>query len=275
MQSHAIHRSRTSFLLASLALGLLIAGCSDSTGPDTVSPTTPGTGPGTGVPEAHGPAPVDLGAAAGYVILAKTGISTVPTSAITGNLGISPAAATFITGFSLSLGAGAAFSTSAQVTGEIYAPGYADPTPANLTAAIGAMQTAYTDAAGRTLPDHVELATGNIGGLRLPPGLYKWSNTVTIPANVALVGGANDTWIFQIAGGLTQSSATRVILSGGALAENVVWQVAGVVTIGTTARMEGRLLSQTAITLGTGAHVNGRLFAQTAVSMSSATIVQK
>jgi hypothetical protein len=28
------------------------------------------------------------------------------------------------------------------------------------------------------LPDHIELASGNLGGLTLPAGLYKWSNTV-------------------------------------------------------------------------------------------------
>jgi hypothetical protein len=273
--SHATHRSRTNFLFASLLVGLAMAGCSDSTAPDTVSPTEPGVGPGTGGAGGNGPTPVVLGAAGGYVILAQTGVSTVPTSAITGNIGISPAAATFVTGFSLSLGSGAEFATSSQVTGNIYAPGYAAPTPTNLTAAIGAMQSAYTNAAGRTLPDHIELASGNIGGLTLPPGLYKWSSTVTIPASVTLVGGPADTWIFQISGGLTQSAGTRVILSGGALAENVVWQVAGVVTMGTTARMEGRVFSQTAITLGTGARVNGRLYAQTAVSMASSTIVVK
>jgi len=272
---HAIHRSRFALLLGSLVLGLVMVACTDSTSPDTVSPTEPGVGPGTGGAGGNGPTPVVLGAAAGYVVLAQTGISTVPTSSITGNMGISPAAATFVTGFSLSLGSGAEFSTSSQVTGNIYAPGYAAPTPTNLTAAIGAMQTAYTDAAGRTLPDHSELASGNIGGLTLPPGLYKWSSTITIPASVTLVGGSTDTWIFQTSGGLTQSANTRVILSGGALAENVVWQVAGVVTLGTGARMEGRLFSQTAITLGTGAHVNGRLYAQTAVSMASSTIVVK
>lgn len=269
------NRSRTSLVLATLVLGLVAVGCSDSTGPDPVSPTLPGAGPGTGGAGGNGPTPVLLGAAGDFVILAKTGISTVPTSAITGNIGISPAAASFLTGFSLTLGSGAAFATSTQVTGNVFAPGYAVPTPTNLTTAVGAMQTAYTNAAGRTLPDHVELATGNLGGLTLPPGLYKWSNTVTIPANVTLEGGATDTWIFQIAGGLTQSSGKRVILSGGALAENVVWQVAGVVTIGTTAHMEGRLFSQTAISMGTGARVNGRLYAQTAVTMASATVVVK
>jgi hypothetical protein len=217
----------------------------------------------------------DLAGAGAYVILAKSAISTVPTSAITGNLGISPAQASFITGFALSYTSGAAFATSAQVTGNVYAPGYASPTPANLTTAIGAMQAAYVDAAGRTNPDHTELYSGNIGGRTLPPGLYKWSNTVIIPTDVTLSGGASDTWIFQIAGGLTQSSAKKVILTGGALAQNVVWQVAQVVDIGTTAHMEGRILSLTSITLHTGASANGRLFAQTAVTLDANAVVQQ
>ncbi|HEX9705739.1 MAG TPA: ice-binding family protein [Gemmatimonadales bacterium] len=259
--------------MRALVLAAFVAGCGDSNGPN-LSPTTPGAGPGTGG-GGHGPAPVVLGTAGTYVILAKSGISNVPTSAITGNLGLSPAAASFITGFALTLPAGGTASTSAQVTGSVYASDYAAPTPANLTTAVSNMQTAYTDAAGRPTPDHTELAAGNIGGLTLPAGLYKWTNTVTIPTNVTLTGGANDTWIFQIAGGLTQASAARVILTGGALARNVVWQVAGVVDIGTTAHLEGRVLSQTAITLRTGASANGRLLAQTAVTLAGNTVVQQ
>jgi ice-binding like protein len=240
----------------------------------TIAALTPGAGPGAGS-GGHGPAPVVLSTAGNYVILAKSGISNVPTSAITGNLGLSPAAASAITGFALTLDGSGTFSTSPQVTGNVYAADYTAPTPANLTAAIGNMQTAYVNAAGRTGPDHTELAAGNIGGLTLPPGLYKWSNTVIIPTNVTLSGGANDTWIFQIAGGITQASATQVILSGGALAQNVVWQATGVVDIGTTAHMEGRILSLTSITLHTGATVNGRLMAQTAVTLDGNTVVQK
>jgi hypothetical protein len=264
-------RSTGRIFTALVLMAALVTGC-DSTSPDNVSPDEPGAGPGAG-PSGHGPAPVALGAASGYVILAKTGVSNVPTSAITGNIGVSPAAATAITGFSLTLGSGAAFATSSQVTGSIYAPGYAAPTPANLTAAIGAMETAYTNAAGRTLPDHIELASGNIGGLTLPAGLYKWSNTVTVPSNVTLNGSATDVWIFQIAGGLTMSSGKRVVLTGGALASNVFWQVAGNVTLGTTARIEGQVMSQTGITLGTGARANGRLLAQTAVTLAGVTVV--
>lgn len=268
------NRSKRGMWLRALLLVAVAAGCGDSTSAPDLSPTDPGAGPGTGLPGGHGPAPVILGAAGNYVILAKSAASNVPTSAITGNIGLSPAAASFITGLALSLPAGGAASTSAQVTGSVYASDYAVPTPANLTTAIGNMQTAYVDAAGRSTPDHTELAAGNLGGLTLPAGLYKWSNTVIIPSNVTLSGGPNDVWIFQIAGGVTQASAARVIMSGGALPQNVFWQVAGIVSLGTTAHMEGIVLSQTAITLGTGASVNGRLLAQTAVTLAGNAIVQ-
>lgn len=102
-------------------------------------------------------APVNLGTAGNYVVLAKSGISTVPPAAVTGNLGVSPIDSTAITGFSLILDSTGQFSTSAQVTGNVYAPDYASPTPAHLTTAVLNMEAAYTDAAGRTLPDRTEL----------------------------------------------------------------------------------------------------------------------
>ena len=106
------------------------------------------------------------GTAKNYAILAESGISTVPTSAITGSLGISPAAATFITGFSLIVDSTNVFSTSPQVTGKVYAADYAVPTPSDLTTAIADMQLAFTDAAGRA-PNVTELGAGSIGGMNL------------------------------------------------------------------------------------------------------------
>jgi hypothetical protein len=126
---------------SALLLGALVVGCGSSA-PLDPSPTVPGTGTGTGGAGGHGPAPVVLGAAGTFVILAKTKTSNVPTSAITGNVGLSPAAASFITGFALSLPAGGAASTSSQVTGSVFASDYAVPTPVNLTTAISNMQTA-------------------------------------------------------------------------------------------------------------------------------------
>jgi hypothetical protein len=212
---------------------------------------------------------VNLGTAGNYVILAKSGISSVPTSAITGNIGVSPIESTAITGFSLILSTGSPFATSAQVVGDVYAPDYADPTPVNLTTAVGDMQTAYTDAAGRTTPDFTELGSGQIGGRTLVPGLYKWSTDVLISSDVTLSGGPSDVWIFQIAGKITQANGVNMHLTGGALAANIFWQSFGFVSIGTTAHFEGVLLAKTSISLATGASMNGRLFAQTAVTLEA------
>ncbi len=217
-------------------------------------------------------APVLLGTSANYVILAETAITNVPTSAITGDIAISPAAESYITGFALTDATG--YATAPQVVGKVYAADQAAPTPINLTTAVNDMGTAYTDAAGRPTPDFVELATGAIGGMTLSSGLYKWTTGVTIAADVTLTGSATDVWIFQSSGTLIQSAATKVLLSGGAQAKNVFWQVAGGATLGTTSHFEGILLSQTAITLQTGASMNGRALAQTAVALDKNTVTQ-
>lgn len=214
---------------------------------------------------------VNLGSAANYVILAKTAISNISTSAITGDLGLSPAATSYITGLSLTNATG--YATSAQVTGSIFAADMAAPTGTNLTTAVENMITAYNDAAGRPSPDFSELGTGNIGGKTLAPGLYKWTNTVTLPSDVTISGGANDVWIFQIAQDLTMSNGVNITLTGGAQAKNIFWQVAGTVTIGTTAHFEGVVLSMTGITFQTGASFKGRALAQTAVVLDGNTII--
>jgi hypothetical protein len=221
-----------------------------------------------------GLAAVNLGTAGNFAMLAKTKISTTGTTHINGNIGISPAAATFITGFALILPAGGAFSTSSLVTGNIYAPTYASPTPANMTTAISNMETAYTDAAGRTLPDFTELYTGNIGGKTLVPGLYKWSTTVIAPSSLTISGTATDVWIFQISKDLTIGSAVNVTLRGGALAKNIFWQVAGIATMGTTSHFEGNILCKTGITFKTGASMNGRALAQTAVVLDANAVTK-
>lgn len=217
--------------------------------------------------------PVNLGTAGNFVILAKSGISTVPTSAITGNLGVSPAAASFITGFALNVDASNVFSTSTQVTGKVYAANYTPPAPSNLTTAVGDMELAFTDAAGRA-PDVTELGAGNIGGMTLVPGVYKWGTGLLIPTNVSLNGSATSVWIFQITQDLTMSNGAKILLAGGALPKNIFWQVSGGVNLGTTAHIEGIVLTKTLAALQTGASINGRLLAQTAVTLDSSTVVQ-
>jgi hypothetical protein len=277
-----LNQSRLVARIACLLAVVAVAGaCGDDSSqstPDGASPDAMNNPPN---PSGLGPAPVDLGspsdvASVGtYVILAKTGITNVTGSSITGgSLGLSPAAASFITGFSLTADPSNVFSTSASVVapGKIYASNYATPTPSNLTTAVLKMQTAYTDAAGRTNPDHLNLGSGNIGGQTLAPGLYTWGTGVTVPTDVTIAGGANDVWIFQIANDLDVSSAKNVILSGGAQAKNIFWQVAGKVTIHSNAHFEGVVLCQTAITLQTTASMHGRALAQSLVALDNNAI---
>jgi hypothetical protein len=215
--------------------------------------------------QAAGTARVNLGGAAYFVILTETGISDVSASAITGNVGTSP-----ITG-------AADLLSCSEVTGHILSVDAAGPAPcshakaAPLSRSIGAMETAYTDAAGRTATIH-ELGAGNIGGMTLLPGVYNWSSDVLIGSNVTLKGGRDAVWIFQVAQNVNIDSATAIMLAGGAQAKNIFWQVAGTVTMGTTSHFEGVVLAKTMIALKTGASINGRLYAQTAVTLEMNTV---
>ncbi|MDB6030794.1 MAG: hypothetical protein JWM16_1132 [Verrucomicrobiales bacterium] len=214
-----------------------------------------------------GQAPVNLRSAGNFVILSKTGVTDVYASAIVGNVGTSP-----ITGAALVLACD-------EVVGGVYAVDAAGPAcrvtaPSLLTTAISDMQAAYTDAAGRSLPDATELGAGNIDGKTINPGLYKWSSSVVIPTKVTLHGGPNDVWIFQIAGNLTVGNGAAITLSGGAQAKNIFWQVAGQTTLGTTARFNGVVLCQTLIAMKTGAVMRGRALAQTAVTLQMNAVTE-
>jgi hypothetical protein len=222
---------------------------------------------------------VNLLSAGNFAILAKTTITDVPASAIVGDIGVSPG-----TGFAIKV-------TCPEMTGRIYAVdatyvGSGDvtcssPGPgANKTLvdnAVADMGTAYADAAGRTTPDFTELGAGNISGLVLDPGLYKWSTAVNINTDVTLHarGDANAVWIFQIAGDLSVAPAgslpvgIKVLLAGGAKAANIFWQVGGLTgaTLGTFATFNGNILSAKQAIANTGAVVNGRMLANTQVTL--------
>jgi hypothetical protein len=211
---------------------------------------------------------VDLGVSGNFVILSKSGVTDVFKSSVTGDIGTSP-----ISGAALLI-------SCAEVSGTIYTVDAAGPLPCRvtsasmLTTAIKNMQTAYTDAAGRSNPNFMNLGAGNIGGKTLTPGLYKFTSSLVIPTDVTISGGANDVWIFQVAGTLKMSSAMNIILAGGAQAKNIFWQVSGAVTIGTTSHFEGTILGQTGINLQTGASINGRMLAQTAVTLQKNIVVK-
>lgn len=214
---------------------------------------------------------VNLGTAGNYVILAKTAITNVPYSDITGDLGLSPAATSYITGFELTDFTG--YATDPKITGKVYAANMADPTPINLTTAVENMITAYTDAAGRPTADFLNLGTGNLGGKTLTPGLYKFTSSVTLPTDVTISGGPNDVWIFQISDNLNISTNVKVTLAGGAQAKNIFWQVAGEAVFGATSHFEGIILSWTGITFQTSATFKGRALAGTAVILDTNTVV--
>ena len=209
----------------------------------------------------------DLGIAGDFVILSKTGITSVYKSTITGDIGTSP-----ITGAAMVVNCG-------EVTGNVYSVDAAGPackttSATRLGIAVLDMQAAYTDLAGRVNPDFLNLGAGNIGGKTLTPGLYKWTTALIIPADITISGSSTDVFIFQVAGTLNMSSAVRITLEGGVLAKNIYWQTSGAVTLGTTSHFEGIVLSQTGINMKTGGTINGRMLAQTAVTLQMNSVTQ-
>ncbi|WP_295461148.1 ice-binding family protein [uncultured Thiodictyon sp.] len=219
--------------------------------------------------------PLDLLSTAGFAILAGSKISSIPTSAVTGNIGLSPAAGSFITGFGLT-----------EITGTVYTvdatyptAGVAEIDPTRLTAAKGDLTIAYSDAAGRTpVPTGTYLnpGAGNLGGLTLIPGLYKFTGAALLSgSNLTLTGNACDVWIFQIGTALSVANGLQVILAGGAQAANVFWQVGSSADIGVGSVMQGTILADQSITLATGATLNGRALASiAAVTLQSNSVTK-
>lgn len=266
-----------------LLLAAIVAGCG---GGDGVPPSTVVAGGST----CTGASCVNLGTAGNYAILANSGIHTdANASVITGNIAVGPAVtSTAITGFALNLPAASPYSTSVQVSGKVYAFDYAPPTPTEVNTASLDMGAAYTAAAAKATAGggalfacpgtgamsdvNNELQGFPVGGL--PPGVYTCGVSITIPGTLTLNGNATDVWVFKTTGTLGQSAATNVVLAGTALAKNVFWQVAGAVTVGTTAQFKGIILGQTVVTFGNGSSIDGRILAQTAVTLDATTVTQ-
>jgi hypothetical protein len=219
-------------------------------------------------------APVNLATAGQYASFGSAGISNVPPSVITGDLG-TPSTASSITGFALVLDGSGQFSTSSQVIGDVFAHDYTVPTPAKVTQANVDMLAAYTDASTRA-PAFTDLFGGHLGGQTLTPGVYKWTGTVEIgaaPAGPLTLNGAG-VYILQIAGTFDLAAATQIVLENGALPQDVFFAVAGQVTLHAGSFFRGELLAATGIATQAGAHVLGRLLAQTGVTVISSTITE-
>ncbi|KAJ6452473.1 hypothetical protein C8R45DRAFT_1040723 [Mycena sanguinolenta] len=222
---------------------------------------------------AAGPALVSLGTAGNYAILAKSRISANQNSAITGDVGVDSAASNALSGFQLVQDASQQFWTSAQVDGRVLDAAAAPPTPALLAAAVQDMKTAFSDAMTRPNPDFKGLGDGRIGGSVLAPGLYKWTTGVTISSDITLSGSPTDTWIFQISGSFNQASNVKMALVGGALPQNIIWAIAGTVSLGSNTIFQGNILARTNVDIDENALDNGCILAGTAVSLHEATVL--
>jgi hypothetical protein len=185
-------------------------------------------------------AAVYLGAAGTYAVLSGTTVTNTGGTVVNGDLGVWPGTA--VTGFGPGVIAGA------EDAGDVVSH--------NAQASLG---IAYNGAAARTSASIIALA-GDISGQTLVPGLYKSTSTISLTGTVTLNGSG--VYIFQIASGLTVGSGGTVVLSGGATADNVFWQVGSSATLGTTANFKGTILALTSISLATGARLDGRALAQ-------------
>ena len=233
----------------------------------------------TGTTVAAGPGPVHLGTAINYAILAKTAVSTVPGSAVTGHVGLSPAARGYLTGWSQSYDSTDTYATAGQVAApyKLYASDLVGGTTSmDLSTAVLNMQAAYTDAAGRsaTSAATTNVGSGTLTSLTLTPGVYEWGSAVTIPTDLTFNGAATDVWILKVAGTLSMAANMKVVLEGGALAKNIFWQVSEGVTVGAGTAFKGIVLGKTAITMESSSSIEGRLLAQTAITLDATTVTQ-
>jgi hypothetical protein len=120
------------------------------------------------------------------------------------------------------------------------------------------LTAAYIDAAGRTGPT---IVSGDLGGQTLVAGLYKSTSFLDITGVLTLTGPG--VFIFQVGSYLTTATSSQVVLTGGALASNIFWQVGSSATLGTYSTFNGTIMAYASVTLDTSAVLNGRALAQT------------
>lgn len=205
-------------------------------------------------------ATVNLGAADSFAVLGAEEVTNVPTSTITGDVGLSPASGSFYSGI-----------TQAQVNGTIYSVDAAGPAgrvtdPALLTQAKNDLTAAYLDAAGRTPTDTFSATDNQLGGQTLTQGVYRFGHgdNANLTGTLTLSGDASSVFIFQATSDLVTASSSVVNLIGGAQACHVFWQVASSTTLGTDSSFVGTIMSLTSTGLNTRATLVGRAMARNA-----------
>ncbi|MCW2913258.1 MAG: hypothetical protein JWN52_1326, partial [Actinomycetia bacterium] len=189
-------------------------------------------------------APVSLGAAAPFSVLAGTTVTNTGPSVIGMDLGVSPGTA--VTG----IGPGAGVVQGTVHTGDAVA-----------AQAQVALTAAYDDAVARTPSTTV---AGDLGGQTLTPGVYKSGSSLGLTGTLTLdgQGDPNAVFIIQMGSTLTTASASVVTLINGAQACNVLWQVGSSATLGTGSTLQGNILALTSITVTTGVRIIGRALAR-------------
>ncbi len=204
-----------------------------------------------------GQAPINLGSAGSFAVMATSSIASTGPAVINGNVGLAPGTSQGI--------------PPAQVNGTIHI------NDSVITQAQADLLAAYNDAVSRST--NAQTLPGNMGGLTFTPGLYVNSTSVLISGagpgnNVTLdaQGDPNAIFIFKIGSTLTTAPGAQVILAGGAKASNVFWQVGTSATIDTTSIFQGNVLAAVSITMNTGAVVTGRLFAGSGGGAASVTV---
>ncbi|WP_158859254.1 Ig-like domain-containing protein [Lunatibacter salilacus] len=217
---------------------------------------------------------VDLKTAGRFGIFAATGVSNNAGFSEIRNLdvGITPGARSSVTGFPPAL----------MVNGDIYASDDISPpgVAAMLNQAKLDLTAAYLFAEGATTPAPATVA-GDQGGTTLAPGIYKSNSTLLIQAGDLTLdaqGDPNAVWIFQISAGFTTvgGAGGNIILTGGAQAKNIFWQVGSSATIGDNTIFKGNVLAYTSITMNSEAKIEGRMLVLNgAVVMTNTNIIEK
>jgi hypothetical protein len=211
---------------------------------------------------------IDLGIADSFAVMAYTSITSAPTSNISGKVGLKPGTRSLIN-----------LNPSTEVAGgliEVYAGDDVGDPSDYLTIAREDLIAAYRDAVARpTDRDKVEAYKGKPGGKILPPGIYRWSSGATISSDMTLEGNDTDVFIFQIDGDMSVAPKVRIVLSGGARAKNIFWQVSGKVTLESTSVVPGTIMSQLTFEMKSLAQLNGRALVKNGKLLLSQNVITK